>query len=143
MPNLPDNIEVVVINDGIISVDGDLFYRANIDSKYPYIYFNMVKVRFWEGYLIDWNEEYKIISIPRTIARLSKLWHYFDSTLCFLRKDKDFVDKLSTKCLGASFGDGPTYAVDASEVTSGKFPRAIISNSKIYIYDKETYKQYA
>jgi len=142
-------IEVVVISDGIISVDGELFYLHDSEHDYPYHLFNMVKIKLhYSGSKgVFWDERNNILTIPSVGIknRNSMVYRHFSSfnRLFFSNTDIGFVNTLSKKFVGSEL-TGPNPAIEARKVVSSiKIPKVIKSDVYYYFYDEKLYAEFA
>jgi len=143
------NIEVTVIDNKTISIDGELYYAWGPGWDYPYVCFDMIKIRFYVGDKISWNNEYKCVKIPLNFIKTTNinfgdLGGYSHSVpLFFLKKDLEFLKKIHSRYCEQS-SRGPTSAPSAFSINSNsKMPKVVKTKNFYYYFDEETFKQYA
>jgi len=139
------NVEVIAVSRYTIKVDGEMFYFCEEGWRQPYVCFDIMKIEFHHGSKINWDEKYKMVSIPINIVKNPEkiyITTYYNGTF-LLEKDKRFVKKLHGKYVGGSTR-GPSSAPDAFSITSNsKMPKVINCGNFYHYYDRESYDRFS
>jgi len=141
------NIEVIIVDNNTISVDGEKYYSSSCGWYRPYVCFDMIKIIFNNEDRIAWDPQYKQVWVPIGLIKNrnhASYFRYFESEreAFLLEKDKSFVDKLEAMYCGVTHR-GPDSTIDARKVTpSNKLPKVVKISGYYYFFDKKLYHEY-